>query len=45
MKKILIAEGATIRELIRTFLEGCGYAVYETSDGLEAVDLARLPNP
>jgi CheY-like chemotaxis protein len=46
MKKILVADDrATSRELIRTVLEGCGYAVYEAADGLEAVELARQARP
>jgi CheY-like chemotaxis protein len=45
MKKILVADDrAAIRELIRTFLEGFGYGVYETSGGLQAVEPARLLN-
>src|SRR5579863_843614 len=46
MKKVLIADDkATSRELIRTVLEGSGYAVSEANDGLEAVRCARELNP
>jgi len=46
MKKILIAEDRpSSRELIRTVLEGCGYAVAEASDGRQAVEVARRENP
>jgi two-component system cell cycle response regulator DivK len=46
MKKILIAEDRpSSRELIRTVLEGCGYIVFEASDGRQAVDVARRELP
>jgi|SRR5271170_2230793 len=46
MKKILVADDrSSSRELIRTVLEGCGYEVFEASDGREAVDLARETQP
>lgn len=46
MKKILIAEDRpSSRELIRTVLEGCGYAVSEAVDGREAVEVARRVIP
>jgi len=46
MKKILIAEDRpSSRELIRTVLEGCGYAVSEASDGRQAVEVAKRENP
>ena len=42
MKKVLVADDkATGRELIRTVLEQCGHSVFEASDGLEAVRIAR----
>lgn len=42
MKRILIADDkATSRELVRTVLENCGYAVAEASDGIEALRNAR----
>src|ERR1700739_2564428 len=45
MKKILIAEDPpSSRELIRTVLEGCGYAVSEASDGREAGEVAKREN-
>ncbi len=46
MKKVLIADDkATSRELIRTVLEGSGYAVSEANDGLEALRYARELRP
>jgi CheY-like chemotaxis protein len=42
MKTVLVADDkATSRELIRTVLEGRGYAVSEAADGIEAVRSAR----
>jgi two-component system cell cycle response regulator DivK len=46
MKKILIAEDRpSSRELIRTVLEGCGYAVSEAADGRQAVEVAKRETP
>ena len=42
MKKILIADDkASSRELLRTLLEHAGYEIWEATDGLEAVEVAR----
>ena len=42
MKNVLVADDkATSRELIRTVLEQSGHAVFEASDGMEAVRSAR----
>ena len=46
MKKVLIADDkATSRELIRTVLETCGYAIKEASDGIEALRYAHEFEP
>jgi CheY-like chemotaxis protein len=46
LKKILVADDKeTGRELVRTVLEKAGYAVFEASDGLEALDLADRIRP
>lgn len=46
MKKVLIADDKeTSRELIRTVLEGSGYAVNEANDGIEALRYARELQP
>jgi CheY-like chemotaxis protein len=46
MKKVLIADDkATSRELIRTVLEDCGYAISEAGDGIEALRRARETEP
>lgn len=46
MKKVLIADDkATSRELLRTVLEPCGYAVSEAGDGIEALRCAHELNP
>jgi len=46
MKKILVADDrATSRELVRNALEGSGYEVFEASDGVEALEQARLLRP
>jgi CheY-like chemotaxis protein len=46
MKKLLIADDkATSRELMRTVLEKCGYAIREASDGIEALRCAREIRP
>ena len=46
MKNVLIADDkATGRELVRTVLENCGYAVFEASDGVEALRVAREACP
>jgi CheY-like chemotaxis protein len=46
MKKVLVADDkATSRELVRTVLEKCGYAVFEAGDGLEAVRRAQELTP
>ena len=43
MKRVLIAEDRpSSRELIRTVLEACGYAVVEASDGQEAIETAAV---
>jgi CheY-like chemotaxis protein len=46
MKKILVADDkATSRELMRTVLANCGYAIVEAADGNEALRLARETSP
>lgn len=46
MKKLLVADDkATSRELIRSVLEDCGYAITEASDGIEALRYAREIEP
>lgn len=46
MKRVLIADDkATSRELIRTVLETCGYAITEARDGIEALRYAREFDP
>jgi CheY-like chemotaxis protein len=46
MKSVLVAEDReTSRELIRTVLEHCGYAVIEATNGQEAIALACEKRP
>lgn len=46
MKTILVADDiASSRELIRTFVEHCGYTVIEAANGREAILLAREKTP
>ena len=46
MKRVLIADDkATSRELIRTVLETLGYQIFEASDGIEALRVAREHSP
>jgi two-component system cell cycle response regulator DivK len=46
MKRVLVADDKdTGRELVRTVLENCNYEVFEASDGVEALALARRIQP
>jgi CheY-like chemotaxis protein len=46
MTTILVADDkASSRELVRTVLEHCGYAVIEAADGAEALQVARDSQP
>jgi CheY-like chemotaxis protein len=46
MRTILVAEDREAsRELVRTLLEHCGYAVLEAKDGAEAVQVAKATLP
>jgi two-component system, chemotaxis family, chemotaxis protein CheY len=42
---LVVDDHAQIRELVRTVLEGAGYAVREAADGAEALRLARAAPP
>ena len=46
MKKVLIADDKPAsRELLRTVLESCGYAISEAADGIEALRYAHELEP